>query len=89
MPLSGPIVPSFYGAYDMSDIAPWSYDPEKATALLAEAGWTDTNGDGKVQLADIVSGMSGYISVNQTAPVTAVPRARCLARPKRSVTSRR
>ena len=46
--LSGPIVPSFYGTYDMSDIAPWSYDPEKATALLAEAGWTDTNGNGTV-----------------------------------------
>ncbi len=48
VPLSGPIVPSFYSAYDMSDIAPWSYDPEKATALLAEAGWTDTNGNGTV-----------------------------------------
>jgi peptide/nickel transport system substrate-binding protein len=48
VPLSGPIVPSFYSAYDMSDIAPWAYDPEKATALLAEAGWTDTNGNGTV-----------------------------------------
>jgi len=48
VPLSGPIVPSFYNPYDMSDIAPWAYDPEKATALLAEAGWTDTNGNGTV-----------------------------------------
>lgn len=45
-PLSGPVVPAFYGAYDMSGIEPWPYDPEKSKQLLDEAGWTDTNGNG-------------------------------------------
>jgi len=26
----------------------WAYDPDRARQLLAEAGWTDTNGDGTV-----------------------------------------
>lgn len=32
--------------YVSPDIVPWPYDPEAAMALLDEAGWTDSNGDG-------------------------------------------
>lgn len=46
IPLSGPIVPAFYKTFDMSGIDAWTYDPDKAKALLKDAGWTDSDGDG-------------------------------------------
>jgi peptide/nickel transport system substrate-binding protein len=39
-------IPSMLAFWYDSDIQPIPYDPEKAKELLAEAGWTDSDGDG-------------------------------------------
>lgn len=42
--LAGPLSP--YNNYANKSLKPYEYNTEKALALLAEAGWTDSNGDG-------------------------------------------
>ena len=32
--------------FNCEDVVKYDYDPEKAAALLKEAGWVDTDGDG-------------------------------------------
>ncbi len=46
VPLTGPITPAFYGAYNFSDLPYYEYNPERAAELLEEAGWVDSNGNG-------------------------------------------
>lgn len=43
-PTEGPYKPGTW-AFD-DKLAPWSYDPAKARAMLAAAGWKDADGDG-------------------------------------------
>lgn len=44
-PAIGTITPELCAAYN-DDVKPFAYDTAKAKALFADAGWTDTNGDG-------------------------------------------
>jgi peptide/nickel transport system substrate-binding protein len=42
--LPGPLSP--YNNFVNQSLQPYSYDPDKALEILAEAGWTDSDGDG-------------------------------------------
>ncbi|MBN1315724.1 MAG: ABC transporter substrate-binding protein, partial [Anaerolineales bacterium] len=45
-PCWGSIIPEGRFGYSEELANVWSYDPDKALELMAEAGWTDTDGDG-------------------------------------------
>ncbi len=47
VPLAGPLSP--YNNFADPSLVPHPYDPAKAMELLAEAGITDTNGDGRLE----------------------------------------
>jgi peptide/nickel transport system substrate-binding protein len=44
--LPGPLSP--YNSFVNKSLSPYPYDPDKALELLADAGWTDSDGDGKL-----------------------------------------
>lgn len=71
--VTGPIPPVVSWAYN-SGLAPIPYDPEGAAALLEEAGWIDTDGDGVrekdgVPLAFQLDYVAGNVTLDSIALV--------------------
>lgn len=46
--MNGAYIPFVLSEIPAPDIEPYAYDPELARSILAEAGWTDTNGNGTI-----------------------------------------
>lgn len=66
---TGPIIPQLDWAYN-PNVKRYPYDPEKAKAMLKEAGWTQTDGvwtKGDAKLAFPLAGFKGNATVEQTA----------------------
>lgn len=62
---TGPIAPLQQALYD-PEVAKWPYDPERAKALFAEAGWTPgpdgvLQKDGERMTIDMPTGQYGYL----------------------------
>ncbi len=84
-PLPGPLWPGYLGYRD--DVKPYPYDPDKARALLTEAGlpsgftftWTVTQGlySKDIEIAQAVASQLGKVGIK--AVVQPVERARLLA----------
>jgi peptide/nickel transport system substrate-binding protein len=61
---AGPISPAYADFYN-PNVKPYPFDPEKARALLREAGWTDSDGDGVLE-KDLGDGRRTPLRFKQT-----------------------
>jgi len=57
-PAAGPLSPDIFWSNQSLPVT--AYDPEKARALLAEAGWQDSNGDGVLEKDGVPFSLTAY-----------------------------